>query len=121
MREGETVRTRTVRAWVASDTFPRVLKQRFGRLQHRVVGRCAASTGGREHQQARELGRYVAQVFEMRTGCQDVCNRSIVERAGHGTGLYKQKGRRRFHHRPFAVCVSAALKGPPYEPLTPNL
>jgi hypothetical protein len=36
----------------------------------------------------------------MRTGCQDVRNRSIVERVGHGQGLYKQKGRKRFHSRP---------------------
>ena len=64
--------------------------------------RCGA--GGREHQEARELGGDVTQAFEFGTGREDLHDREVVERVGHGDGLYKQKGWRPFGAQPFALC-----------------
>ncbi len=57
-----------------------------------MIGRRAAGAGGRKHQQARELGGHVTQAFEVGTGRENVRDREVVERVGHGHGLYKQKG-----------------------------
>ena len=74
------------------DAVRRFVKQHLRRAEHRVVGSRAAGAGGREHQQSGELGGHVTQVFEVGTGREDVRDRQVVERVGHGHGLYKQKG-----------------------------
>jgi hypothetical protein len=40
-----------------------------------------------EDQKSGELGRHVAQVFKMGTGREDVRDRLVVERVGHGHAL----------------------------------
>ena len=69
-----------------------------------MIGSRAAGAGGREHQQSGDLGGHVTQVFEVGTGREDVRDRQVVKRVGHGHGLYKQKGRRPFSPQPFALC-----------------
>ena len=67
----------------------------LGRVEHRVIGRRTPGAGGREHQQAGELGRHVTQVFKMRTSGEDVGDREVVERVVHGkTDWHAQKTRR---------------------------
>ena len=93
------------------DAVPRLVEQHLGRAQHRVIGRRAAGAGGREHQQARELGGHVTQAFELGTRRENVRDREVVERVGHGHGLYKQKGWRPFSPQPSALCASTAYSG----------
>ncbi len=91
LREMPVVGAGALRASRTADAVARCLEQGFGRLEHRVVGRRAAGAGRREDQKSRELGRHVAQVFEMGTGSEDVSDRRFVERLGHGPHCTKQR------------------------------
>ena len=75
-----------------ADAVHRFFEQRLSRVQQRVIGRRALCAGGRQHEQSSELGSHLTQVFKMRAGGEHVVDGEIVERVGHGNGLYKQKG-----------------------------
>jgi hypothetical protein len=80
-----------LRAPRTPDAVARCLEQGFGRVEHGMVGRRAAGAGSRKDEKSRELGRHVAQVFEVGTGRENVSDRRIVERLGHGPHCTKQR------------------------------
>ena len=109
-----------------ADAVHRFLEQRLGGVQDRVIGCRAFCARGRQYQQSGELGGHLTQVFEMRASGEHVGDGEIVERVGHGNGLYRQKGWKLFSPQPFALCPDAGLKGPRYvlpslEPLASSL
>ncbi len=76
------------------DALQRFFEKDFRGAEHRMVRRGLARPRRGQHQQSRELGGHLTQVFEQRLAFDDVRNGEIVRGGGHGPGLYKQKGGR---------------------------
>ncbi|MEP7304666.1 MAG: hypothetical protein ABJA98_04030 [Acidobacteriota bacterium] len=57
-------------------------------VEHRVVRRRAPGSGCREHEQTRQLGGDLPQIFERTPGLEDVSRRAIVERLVQSTNLH---------------------------------